>query len=557
MIKANFKTYATYVTDSLNQWDLNQVLQVTGLNLTTVPEVHFSNANTDRAIVRQATMANQVVSVGVPNSLLQDPLRIYAHIGIYEGDTFKVVELVEIPVNPRKRPADYQIQGNDEEVYSFKQLENALANRATKAETNALSARIDTIVANKNNTNGNSELVDMRVGADGTTYASAGAAVREQVGMVRDDQLAFDHDGSVTFAAFAAWKVGGMTNGAWVHQINRIMSTKVLHFDRAITIKVADGFWFGVHTVTPGGDFISDSGWNKSEYTIQAGAYFKLVIRRATEINEHPNIAEFSGAVTFNSRTEDRIAELQRALDTGAGKTRKTWLTSAHRGFVDANLKENSLAAFYNAYLNGADMIEVDARLASDGVLVVNHDATVAGYTIANTPATTLSSLILSNDEKWGAQYVPTLAQVLHLAYHTGLQVNIDLKDGAASAEAVANMVLAYGMQGRVVYALNGYGMTGINTIMAIDPDARFIDSAANFATAADFAERSKRCYAYTSDPNDVNAIRERGFMVALTSLNASNFEAAIAQHPDMCEYLHTSNFKQIEADYFDGVKLY
>jgi glycerophosphoryl diester phosphodiesterase len=181
MIKANFKTYATYVTDSLNQWDLNQVLQVTGLNLTTVPEVHFSNANTDRAIVRQATMANQVVSVGVPNSLLQDPLRIYAHIGIYEGDTFKVVELVEIPVNPRKRPADYQIQTDDEEVYSFKQLENALANRATKAETNALSARIDTIVANKNNTNGNSELVDMRVGADGTTYASAGAAVRGQV----------------------------------------------------------------------------------------------------------------------------------------------------------------------------------------------------------------------------------------------------------------------------------------------------------------------------------------------------------------------------------------
>jgi hypothetical protein len=135
MITANFKAYASYITDSLHQWDLNQVLQVSGLNLTKAPEVHFSNANTDRAIVRQATMnAAGVVTVGVPNSLLQDSLRIYAHIGIYEGNTFKVVELVEIPVIPRKRPQDYQIQDTDEEIYSFKALENALTNRLTRAD---------------------------------------------------------------------------------------------------------------------------------------------------------------------------------------------------------------------------------------------------------------------------------------------------------------------------------------------------------------------------------------------------------------------------------------
>jgi glycerophosphoryl diester phosphodiesterase len=185
MIKANFNAYASYVTDSLHQWDLNQVLQVSGLNLATVPEVHFSNANTDRAIVRQATMANHVVSVGVPNSLLQEPLRIYAHIGIYEGDTFKVVELVEIPVKPRKRPADYQIQDADEEIYSFKALENALANRATKAEAETLrtgiNARIDRIIAHNNDTDGNSELVDARTDLDGKEHGSAGTAVREQV----------------------------------------------------------------------------------------------------------------------------------------------------------------------------------------------------------------------------------------------------------------------------------------------------------------------------------------------------------------------------------------
>ena len=126
MIKANFNTYNTYVTDSLYQWDLNQVLTVSGLNLADAPEVHFSNANTERAIVKQATNIDHIVSVKIPNSLLQDALTIKAHIGLYEGDTFKVVELIEIPVIARKKPIDYRITDKDEEIYSFNRLENMI-----------------------------------------------------------------------------------------------------------------------------------------------------------------------------------------------------------------------------------------------------------------------------------------------------------------------------------------------------------------------------------------------------------------------------------------------
>lgn len=128
MLKANFNSYGSYVVDSLYQWDLNQKLTVVGLNIATAPEVHFSNANMERAIVKQATLENQIVTVDIPNSLLQSPLRIYAHIGIYEGDTFKTIEQVEIPIIARKKPFDYQLEETDEELHSFKALENRIAN---------------------------------------------------------------------------------------------------------------------------------------------------------------------------------------------------------------------------------------------------------------------------------------------------------------------------------------------------------------------------------------------------------------------------------------------
>lgn len=165
MVNANFSAYRTFVTDSLYQWDLNQVLTVTGLNLSVAPEVHFSNCFMEKALARQATLSGDVISVKIPNSLLQYPYNIDAHIGIYEGETFKVIELVKIPVMPRTRPADYQLEDSDEEIYSFKRLENRIAN----------------VVAEATDKGNSAEVADIRTGYDETKYPSAGEAVRQQI----------------------------------------------------------------------------------------------------------------------------------------------------------------------------------------------------------------------------------------------------------------------------------------------------------------------------------------------------------------------------------------
>ena len=238
----------------------------------------------------------------------------------------------------------------------------------------------------------------------------------------------------------------------------------------------------------------------------------------------------------------------------------KTWISSAHRGFVKEGMHANTLSAIFLAAQKGADMIETDVRTTSDGVFIANHDPDVVGfdkdrnevrYDVNSTSAEVITSVILAPDDPYGVQYVPTLSQILDLAYFTGIRVNIDLKEGIAHAEEIAQMVCEHGMRGRVVYATNGAGADCINKILKIDPEANFIDRPCNYtaeklATVADY--RGK-CFAYTSDFSDENIkkIRESGCKLATISLNEENAVAAFRHHPDMAEYPHTSDFEKID----------
>lgn len=125
-----------YTVDSLYQWDKNQVLEITGLSLPSVPEIHFTNDTMDRAIVRQAKMnAAGVITAYVPNSLLQKPYKIKAYICLYTGDSFKSEYLIEIPVIARAKPDDYSFEDDSGEIYSFNALENYVNDTVLKLNT--------------------------------------------------------------------------------------------------------------------------------------------------------------------------------------------------------------------------------------------------------------------------------------------------------------------------------------------------------------------------------------------------------------------------------------
>ncbi len=153
-----------YTVEPFYQWDRNQVLTIYGLSLPRTPEVHFSNIAMERAIVRQATMDSAgVITVSVPNGLLQKPYTITAHLCVYNGATFETQYTLKLPITERKQPADYTIE-DDGDVYSFNELNNkvdqAVADMKTAEETlkkavedvKAIEEDIDDIVEDKTNT---------------------------------------------------------------------------------------------------------------------------------------------------------------------------------------------------------------------------------------------------------------------------------------------------------------------------------------------------------------------------------------------------------------------
>lgn len=138
--------------ESLYQWDQNQALEIYGLSVPKIPEIHFTNTAMDRAIVRQAQMdAEGVITVDVPNSLLQKPYPITVYICMYTGSVFETLYKLTVPVIARTQPADYTLE-DDDEVYSFTALENLVNNTIRDYETiyNISAKKLDTAVTEYN-----------------------------------------------------------------------------------------------------------------------------------------------------------------------------------------------------------------------------------------------------------------------------------------------------------------------------------------------------------------------------------------------------------------------
>lgn len=161
-------------------------------------------------------------------------------------------------------------------------------------------------------------------------------------------------------------------------------------------------------------------------------------------------------------------------------------LILGHRG-ASAVAPENTLAAFSQAIHDGADGIEFDVRLSSDGVAVVIHDDTlkrtgsisgaVSSLTAAQLQQVDVGSWFSkrSGGETFPKETIPTLSAVFDLFASNNAVLYVEMKcaesQTTALTEAVVRQIDEHQMSERVV--VESFALSAIAEVKRIDPGVR------------------------------------------------------------------------------------
>ena len=243
-------------------------------------------------------------------------------------------------------------------------------------------------------------------------------------------------------------------------------------------------------------------------------------------------------------------------------------LIIGHRG-ASAYAPENTLAAFDLAFLEGADGIEFDVRLARDGVPVCIHDASLLRTTHLERMVEEFDSTVLSQfyagewfntrypkfaRESFAFERIPTLAQVFELYGAHQLYVEMKCEEPSRRAElarAVVSLTREHGLAERVV--VKSFEHDSLGEVKRLAPEIR---TAALFGRswprplvpAAKIIAGAEACGADEISLHrsllrkaTVEAAHRRGFRVVVWTVNSSvllrravsmNLRAVITDNP-------------------------
>jgi glycerophosphoryl diester phosphodiesterase len=137
-------------------------------------------------------------------------------------------------------------------------------------------------------------------------------------------------------------------------------------------------------------------------------------------------------------------------------------LVIAHRG-ASTYAPENTLAAFRTAVEQGAEAIELDAKLSADGEVMVIHDRSVDRTTNGNGLVNSLTLAQLKEldagsffAEQFHSEHIPTLDEVF-AEVGQKILVNVELTNYASPLDGlvdkVCQLVRRHGLEERVLFS--------------------------------------------------------------------------------------------------------
>lgn len=138
---------------TLYQWDVNQYVNIVGINPDKPVSVQFWRAGQSEAFVVESTVSGNTVTAAIPNELLREPgelvIYIWQDTGAGEQKGGRTETFFNVPIKERAQPSDYIYDDNVEYISVKTVIEDAktattAAQEATEAATSAAKLANDT-----------------------------------------------------------------------------------------------------------------------------------------------------------------------------------------------------------------------------------------------------------------------------------------------------------------------------------------------------------------------------------------------------------------------------
>jgi len=155
-------------------------------------------------------------------------------------------------------------------------------------------------------------------------------------------------------------------------------------------------------------------------------------------------------------------------------------LVTAHRG-SSFKAPENSLSAIRAAFEDGADIIEIDIQMTSDGILILNHDRSLTkvagvGERVHNLTFEEIAILDIGSrfSRQFSGERIPTLAEVITymIEIPSSVKLNVELKDYGYSpgiSEATVQLIKEMDFSNRVM--ITSTSIERLSTVRELAPD--------------------------------------------------------------------------------------